>query len=84
MIRTELIDVLGEEYVGVRSADRFGHSVDYYWIPEMWHDRGMETPKPDFVCHPSTTEEVAKIVKIANPRLSRYASRQDRHRKARR
>ena len=66
MIRTELTDILGEEYVGVRDADRFGHSVDYYWIPEMWHDRGMETPKPDFVVHPSTTEEVAKIVKIAN------------------
>ena len=51
MIRTELIDVLGAENVGTGAADRFGHSVDFYWIPEMWHDRGMETPKPDFVCH---------------------------------
>ena len=66
MIHTELLDVLGKEFVGVRDVDRFGHSVDYYWIPEMWHDRGMETPKPDFVCHPSTAEEVAKIMKIAN------------------
>ena len=66
MIRTELTDILGEQFVGVNDADLFGHSVDYYWVPELWHDRGMETPKPDFICHPSTTEEVARIVKIAN------------------
>ena len=66
MIRTELTDILGSEFVRVEDADRFGHSVDYYWIPEMWHDRGMETPKPDFVCYPSTTEEVSRIMKIAN------------------
>ena len=65
MIRTELTDILGEKYVCTRDADRFGHSIDYYWIPEMWHDRGMPTPKPDFVVHPGSTEEVAKIVKIA-------------------
>ena len=45
MIRTELIDILGEENVGVSDADRFGHSVDYYWVPEMWHDRGWKLPK---------------------------------------
>ena len=66
MIRTELTDILGAEYVKTENADRFGHSVDYYWIPEMWHDRGMETPKPDFVCYPATTEEVSRIMKIAN------------------
>ena len=69
MIRTELTDVVGEDYVDVKFADKFGHSshsIDYYWIPEMWHDRGRECPKPDFVVHPSTTEEVARIMKIAN------------------
>ena len=66
MIRTELTDVVGEDYVDVKFADKFGHSIDYYWIPEMWHDRGKECPKPDFVVHPATTEEVARIMKIAN------------------
>ena len=66
MIRTELTDVVGEANVDVKFADKFGHSIDYYWIPEMWHDRGRECPKPDFVVHPSTTEEVARIMKIAN------------------
>ena len=41
MIRTELTDILGDNFVGVNDAELFGHSVDYYWIPEMWHDRGM-------------------------------------------
>lgn len=66
MIRSELTDILGDEFVGTGEVDQFGHSIDYYWIPEMWHDRGMETPKPDFVVHPATAQEVSRIVKLAN------------------
>ena len=66
MIRTELTDVVGNENVDTKFADKFGHSIDYYWIPEMWHDRGRPCPKPDFVVHPKTTAEVARIMKIAN------------------
>ena len=66
MIRSELTDIVGDEFVCNCDADAFGHSIDYYWIPEMWHDRGMETPKPDFIVHPATSQEVSKIVKLAN------------------
>ena len=66
MIRTELTDILGEKYVCTRNADRFGHSIDYYWIPEMWHDRGMPTPRPDFVVRPGSSADVAKVMRIAN------------------
>ena len=66
MIRTELTDVVGDEFVDTKFADKFGHSIDYYWIPEMWHDRGRVCPKPDFVVRPKTSEEVARIMKIAN------------------
>ena len=66
MIRTELADVVGPDQVDVKFADKFGHSIDYYWIPEMWHDRGKECPRPDFVVHPSSMEEVSRIMKIAN------------------
>ena len=66
MIRTELTDIVGDDNVCTRDADKFGHSIDYYWIPEMWHDRGMETPKPDFIIHPGSAEEIAKVVKVAN------------------
>ena len=66
MIRCELTDVVGAEFVNSDSADGLGHSIDYYWIPEMWHDRGREPQKPDFVVHPGSTEEVARILRIAN------------------
>ena len=66
MVRTELTDAVGEDYVNANESDRFGHSVDYYWIPEMWHDRGMPTKKPDFVVHPGSAEEVARVLRIAN------------------
>ena len=64
MIRTELTDVVGEANVDVKTADKFGHSIDYYWIPEMWHDRGMPTKKPDFVVHPGSAEEVAQVLTL--------------------
>ena len=60
MIRTELTDAVGEANVDVKFADKFGHSIDYYWIPEMWHDRGRKCPQPDFVVHPGSTEEVER------------------------
>ncbi len=66
MIRSELTDAVGKEYVDVREADRFAHSVDYYWIPEMWHDRNMPNPQADLIVHPGTAEEVSKVMKIAN------------------
>ena len=66
MVRTELEDAVGAEYVNTGDSDKFGHSIDYYWIPEMWHDRGKETKKPDFVVHPGSAEEVAQVIKIAN------------------
>ena len=34
MIRTELTDAVGEANVDVKFADKFGHSIDYYWIPD--------------------------------------------------
>ena len=33
MIRTELTDAVGDANVDVKFADKFGHSIDYYWIP---------------------------------------------------
>jgi len=66
MIRSELIDAVGAEYVSTNTADQLAHSVDYYWIPEMWHDRGRENPKAEFVVHPSYAEEVSRVLRIAN------------------
>ena len=66
MVLSELTDAVGPEYVTVNAADRLGHSVDYYWIPEMWHDRGGVPTPPDLIVQPASSEEVAKVLKIAN------------------
>lgn len=66
MIRSELTWVVGDDYVQTNEADRLGHSIDYYWVPECWHDRGEKPTPPDFVVHPANTQQVAEVLKIAN------------------
>lgn len=66
MLHSELVDAVGPEAVSIGAADKLGHSIDYYWIPEMWHDRGRENPKADFIVYPGSAEDVARVMKIAN------------------
>ncbi len=66
MIRSELEDVVGVENVSVAQADRLTYGVDYFWIGRMWADRGQTPPMPDWIVRPGCTEEVSKILKIAN------------------
>ena len=66
MVRSELTWVVGDDNVQTNEADKLGHSIDYYWVPELWHDRGEKPTPPDFVVHPATTKEVSEILKIAN------------------
>jgi len=66
MIRSELAWAVGEQNVSSDDSDRLGHSIDYYWIPEMWHDRGKTPPAPDFIVHPGSAGEVSSVLQIAN------------------
>jgi alkyldihydroxyacetonephosphate synthase len=66
MIRSELTWVVGDEYVKTGNSDKLGHSIDYYWVPELWHDRGNIPTPPDFIVCPGTSQEVAEVLKIAN------------------
>ena len=66
MICSELADAVGAENISSNAADQLGHSIDYYWIPEMWHDRGRDNPKPEFIVHPGSAQETAKVLRIAN------------------
>ena len=36
MLYSELADAVGKDHVSANASDQLGHSVDYYWIPEMW------------------------------------------------
>ena len=66
MILSELEDVVGVENVSTSEVDRASYTVDYFWLSRMWHDRGAEGPKPDIIVRPGCTEEVSKVLKIAN------------------
>ncbi len=65
-IITELEAIVGPNFVISDEADRIGYSVDYFWVPRLLIDRGEELPLPDVVVQPGTTEEVSKVVKLAN------------------
>ncbi|HEY63283.1 MAG TPA: FAD-binding oxidoreductase [Caldilineae bacterium] len=66
MIETELIDIVGRDYVLTEEADRMIYGVDYFWVPRMLVDRGYTPPLPDIVVLPETVEQVAAIVRLAN------------------
>ncbi len=66
MIRSELEEVVGEKYISTKESDRLVYATDWFWVPQMWLDRGEEPAKPEFIVHPGTVQEVADIIKIAN------------------
>src|SRR5690606_19420890 len=70
MLLFELRDIVGKAYVSVRDSDKEVYSVDYFWLPEMCHDRqdrsDITRPMADFIVHPVNADEVSKILRIAN------------------
>lgn len=66
IVLTELEDAVGKENVKTNSIDKLVHSVDFYWSPRSWVDKGKMTEQPQFVVYPTSTESVSKVVKIAN------------------
>ena len=55
MIRTELADAVGADFVSTGDSDKFGHSIDYYWIPEMWHVRARRAGRCPLRAESSST-----------------------------
>ena len=66
MIRSELEDAVGVENVSTKEIERAVYSVDYFWLSRKWQDAGEQGPMPDIIVRPGTTEEVSKVMKIAN------------------
>ncbi len=58
--------IVGADRVSTRDTDRLVYSVDAYWLPQMWLDRGHRTPVPDVIVHPGSTAEVSAILAIAH------------------
>jgi alkyldihydroxyacetonephosphate synthase len=62
---SEIADVVGADDVSVRAIDRLAYAQDYFWLGQMWIDRGQEPCRPDIICWPETTEEVSRLMRIA-------------------
>jgi len=65
-IAAELTEAVGEAHVSTRESDRLVYSVDCFWLPQMWLDRGVRTPAPDVIVHPGSPEEVSRVLAIAH------------------
>lgn len=66
MVRSELEEVVGIDHISTREIDKLVYSTDWFWLPQMWLDRGERLRTPDYIVHPGSPEEVAEILKIAN------------------
>lgn len=66
LAQSELRDIVGPDDLSVSEPDRYCYSTDVYWIPRMWLDRLQPPCLPDFIVHPENTEEVCRILKMAN------------------
>ncbi len=69
MIRSELEEVVGRDFISVDKTDQLVYSTDWSWMPQMWLDRGQELRPPDYIVHPGTIEEISDIMEIANKYL---------------
>lgn len=66
MVQGELEDAVGVENVSSSHADKLTYGVDYFWVARMWADKGQTPPEADFIVRPGSSEEVSKVLKIAN------------------
>ena len=65
-LENELVDIVGRDNVLNEESDLLVYAVDYMWIPRMYIDRGRTPPLPDFVVLPANSNEISRIVKLAN------------------
>lgn len=65
LVRTQLADIVGVDHVVIDPVDLTAYGLDFFWVPRMLVDRGIDLPLPDVVVLPTTTEEVREIVRVA-------------------
>jgi alkyldihydroxyacetonephosphate synthase len=66
MIRSELVEIVGLDYVSTEESDKLVYSTDWAWMPQMWLDRGQRLRTPDYIVHPGSAEEISEILEVAN------------------
>jgi alkyldihydroxyacetonephosphate synthase len=66
MVYSELEEIVGQDHITMAEPQRLVYSTDWFWLPQMWLDRGEELRKPDAIVHPADAEQIAAILKVAN------------------
>jgi alkyldihydroxyacetonephosphate synthase len=66
VIHNEIIDIVGYEDVTVREAERIAYGLDAYLVPQIWMDRGLTPPKPDWIVFPESSDEVSRLLRLAS------------------
>jgi alkyldihydroxyacetonephosphate synthase len=66
IIRTELEDVAGVENVDTDIANLITHGNDGFWTVMQLTTKGQIAGLPDIVVRPGSTQEVSRILVIAN------------------
>jgi alkyldihydroxyacetonephosphate synthase len=64
-ILSEVADVVGPQHVTTRDVDKLAYAQDYFWLGQMWLDRGNDPSLPDLICSPQSTQEVSRLLQIA-------------------
>ena len=65
-IRSELINIVGEKNIYESNFDKDAYSVDVWSVSRNWVDSGLIKELPNFIVLPETTEQISKILKLAN------------------
>ena len=58
--------IVGAEHVSTRETDRLVYSVDAYWMPQLWLDRGGKPAQAAAIVSPGSVDEIAQLLAIAN------------------
>src|SRR5699024_9949840 len=58
--------VVGKENVISIEEEREEASVDFYWLTNMWRQKGEELPLPYFIVRPRDTDETSAVMKICH------------------
>ncbi len=66
MIRSELEEIVGTEYIRTDENSQLVYSTDWSWMSQMWLDRGQPLMPPDYIVHPASPEQIAEIMLVAN------------------
>ncbi|UCH26594.1 MAG: FAD-binding oxidoreductase [Trueperaceae bacterium] len=66
MLASELEEIVGEAHISTKETDKLVYSTDWFWVPQMFLDRGEAITTPDYIVRPGSAEEISRILKLAS------------------